>query len=368
MKQTLPEFSSGHLLNSMKRSLRVYSPLFFKRPALIYKIIEGYFKTIVLHKPVLKSIEFSITTLCNSNCEMCFAHYYKNPQKKELSVEDVKRIWMQAKKLGAIGSYLLGGEPTMRKDIFDILEVLEAKKYLVGIVTNSLLLTEEFIKKLRDSGVTFLSFSLDSMDEVENDRLRGHPGHYKKVISSIAIARKYKFRTDISCLLSHSTLPHIEKFITFALKLGVDCIAPSVMIPAGKWKENQPEILNDADWSRINGLIRKYPCLKFDFLQNFSLKQMCPGGIGKIAIGPYGDIMTCNVNPISFGNVREEPLEEIWRRMHRFKFFALERNYCNCVVAADKEYHEDVLKPLSEIQRQPVFFLDHPNNLERFLK
>ena len=173
------------------------------RPALIYKITKGYFNTIVLHKPVLKSIEFSITAQCNSNCEMCFARFYRNAGKRELSVEEVRDVWSQAKKLGAIGSYLLGGEPMMRNDIFEILEVLEAKKYFVGIVTNSLVLTDGFIKKLKYSGVVFLSFSLDSINEKENDRLRGCPGHYRKVISAISLAKKYKFRIDISCLLSN---------------------------------------------------------------------------------------------------------------------------------------------------------------------
>jgi len=345
---------------------KIYLPLLGMRPGLIYKIARGYFNTIVLHKPVLKSIEFSITAQCNSNCEMCFARFYGDPKKRELSVEEVREVWLQAKRLGAIGSYLLGGEPMMRNDIFDILEVLETRKYFVGIVTNSLLLTDKSIKRLKKSGVTFLSFSLDSIDEKENDRLRGCPGHYKKVISAISLAKKYKFRTDISCLLSHSTLPNIEKFIAFALKLSVDYIAPSVMVPMGKWAGNDKEVLNQNDWIYINNLIKEYPCLKFDFLQNLSGSQMCPGGIEKLAIGPYGDVMTCNVNPISFGNVRKESLDTIWRKIQCFKFFKLRRNYKNCVVAADKEYQERILKPISKIQYQPIFYLDHPNNIKHY--
>lgn len=360
------ESKRNNLSNCLKQLLNIYFPLFFKRPGLIYALIRGYFKTIVLHKPVLKSIEFSITTLCNSNCKMCFAHYYRNSNKNELDVEEVRKVWLQAKRLGAIGSYLLGGEPTMRKDLFDILEALEAKRYLVGVVTNSLVLTEGFIKKLKDSGVTFLSFSLDSIDEQENDRLRGCPGHYRKVISAISVAKRYGFRTDISYLLSHSTLPRVEEFIAFALKLGVDYIAPSVMVPVGRWKDNDAEILTPDDWININRLIQKYPCLKFDFLNNFSLRQSCPGGIEKVAIGPYGDIMPCNVNPVSFGNIREELLETIWKRIHRFKYFALGRNYSNCVVAADREYQEEVLRHISETECQPVLFSDHPKDMSHY--
>lgn len=355
-----------HFKNYVIRILKIYLPLLMRRNNILLRVFKGYVDTVIFNKPVLKSIEFSVTTKCNSNCENCFAEYYRSPLKKELSVEEIRGVWSQAKKLGAIGSYLLGGEPTMRSDLFDILEVLEAKKYLVGIVTNSLLLTDKLMFQLKKSGLTFLSLSLDSMYEEENDRLRHCPGHYRKVLSAIKLAKKYNFRMDISCLLSHSTLPKIEEFIDFALKLGIDYIAPSVMIPVGKWVNNDKEILDENDWLRINKLIRKYPCLKFDFLQNLSGRQMCSGGIGKIAIGPYGDVMPCNVNPISFGNVHNEPLEVIWKRIQHFKFFKLGRNYKNCVVAADREYQKEVLCTISEIRNQPVFYLDHPNALERY--
>lgn len=359
-------YQQSGLRKSLKRMQEIYFPLLKERPGLIRKILNGYFNTLVLRKPVLKSIEFSITTKCNSRCKMCFAYNYRDSQKKELNAQEVRNVWLQAKKLGAIGSYLLGGEPTIREDLFEILEALETKKYLVGIVTNSLLLSEEFIKKLKRSGVTFLSFSLDSLNEEANDELRNCPGHYKKVISAIALAKAHKFRTDISCLLSHSTLPKIEEFIDFALRLGVDYIAPSVMVPVGNWANADSEMLTENDWIRINELIKKYHFLKFDFLQNFSLKQACPGGIEKLAIGPYGDVMICNVNPISFGNIREESLDTMWKRVHKFKFFKLGRNYKNCVVAADKEYQNEILKPISAIKQQPVFYLDHPSNINKY--
>jgi len=286
--------------------------------------------------------------------------------KSELSAKEIASVWQQAKKLGAIGSYLLGGEPTLREDLFEILEVLEAKTYLVGIVTNSLLLTDELAHKLKDAGVTFLSLSLDSMKEDENDAIRNYPGHYKKVMEAIKLSKKYGFRTDISYVLSHSSLQVFDEFIEFALKIGVDYVAPSVMLPVGKWADNEKEILDEGDWKRINSLIGRYPCLKFDFLQSFSGRQMCPGGIEKLGIGPYGDVMTCNVNPVSFGNVREESLEILWKRSHEFKFFRLGRNYKNCVVSGDYEYIQNILHPIGHIRKQPVFYEQYPDIFDKY--
>ena len=62
---------------------------------------------------------FLTTLRCNCDCESCF--WKDNSAKNELTLEEIKRIYLEAKEEGFLMSILWGGEPTLRKDIADII-------------------------------------------------------------------------------------------------------------------------------------------------------------------------------------------------------------------------------------------------------
>ena len=63
---------------------------------------------------------FLTTLRCNCNCESCF--WKDNSVKNELTLEEIKRIYLEAKEEGFLISILWGGEPTLRKDIAEIIK------------------------------------------------------------------------------------------------------------------------------------------------------------------------------------------------------------------------------------------------------
>ncbi|MHA1255756.1 MAG: radical SAM/SPASM domain-containing protein [Promethearchaeota archaeon] len=62
---------------------------------------------------------FLTTLKCNCGCEICF--WKNNSVKNELSFDEIKRIYLEAKNAGFLVSILWGGEPTLRKDITEII-------------------------------------------------------------------------------------------------------------------------------------------------------------------------------------------------------------------------------------------------------
>ncbi|MDD2855773.1 MAG: SPASM domain-containing protein, partial [Desulfuromonadaceae bacterium] len=85
----------------------------------------------------------------------------------------------------------------------------------------------------------------------------------------------------------------------------------------------------------------------------------CPAGREKLNISCYGDVTGCGMNYVSFGNVREEPLENIWRRMGNFPDF--KRRSPDCLIGADPDYIERYIKPLAGMT-VPVRIDKHPAN------
>src|SRR3989339_1150712 len=115
-----------------------------RRYKLIPKIVLGYAKTLLLGQSVLRTIELALLTECNSKCIMCYASKMKKEDDKYLSVEEYRNVWKQASRLGAFSVILSGGEPTLRKDLFDIISVMDPKNTIFALVTNSLNLNKSF--------------------------------------------------------------------------------------------------------------------------------------------------------------------------------------------------------------------------------
>ena len=168
---------------------------FFKgRPFMMWRYFLGYFKTRVLKQRVLRSVELAVTYDCNLRCDKCFALKWLNEENKRdyMTVDQIKKMWDEAYKLGAVHVNITGGEPLMRRDIVDVVKALKPKRTLVSIVTTGIFLTEEKARELKKAGLNTFQISLDSSIAVEHDKYRGYKGSYEKVFQAVEIARKTK--------------------------------------------------------------------------------------------------------------------------------------------------------------------------------
>ncbi|HUU42039.1 MAG TPA: radical SAM protein, partial [Desulfatiglandales bacterium] len=172
----------------------------------------------MLKQNVLRTLELTVTPYCNVNCEMCYATKLRNRKRKLLTPRDYRNIWLQAKKLGAFSVVLSGGEPTTRKDLFQIVEALEPRKTTIGIVSNSILLDRNFLIRLKKCGLTVLHLSLNSVDPEENDRERDFPGHFEKVNQVIRDGKDLGFEVCLSTVVSHNELDRMINMVQFAAK------------------------------------------------------------------------------------------------------------------------------------------------------
>jgi len=77
----------------------------------------------------------------------------------------------------------------------------------------------------------------------------------------------------------------------------------------------------------------------------------CFGGFAQFYMTCYGDVNPCDFNPIAFGNVTEEPLETIWRRMVAHPEYASHRHSCRMQSA---RYRAAYIEPITDEERLPV--------------
>ena len=123
-------------------------------------------------------IRLSITDVCNFKCGYCLPNGYqvdKSDKRKFLHLDEIKRLSKVFSKLGVQKIRITGGEPTVRKDFFDIVKILknEAGIKKVVITTNGYHLDDK-AKMLVDSGLNGINISIDSLDRNTFKTITGH--------------------------------------------------------------------------------------------------------------------------------------------------------------------------------------------------
>ena len=305
------------------------------RPKLLSKIASGYFNTLVRGKSVLRVCEFSINWACQSKCEFCYAAKFRKPGQELLSYEEICDTWEQAKKLGAFSAILFGGEPLLHPRFLDIVAAMEPRKHLITFTTNAIALDEPLVKELKRLGVFLINLSLNSMDPAVNDGLRGYSGHFDKAMQAIEMCDKHKMQVYLPVATARPYWKETLEIVDFAMArdLGVTI---NLMSPMGRSEGASEELFDEDFWHDLRTLYNRHPKLRSDYDVNLNPKVCCPAGHEKVHVAPFGDVTGCSMNPVSFGNVRQNSLQEIVTKMRGFKYFA--KREPHCLVAVNKDF------------------------------
>ena len=164
---------------------------------------------------------FLTTLRCNCDCETCL--WKDNSAKNELSLKEIKRIYLEARDAGFFISILWGGEPTIRRDITDIIKFAkhQANFDFVGMVTNGYLIPKR-ISEFGDD-LDLVLMSLDSPVKEEHDKIRKLPGLYNKIMESVDVIKKDypHISLQFSFSISKYNIHRVDEMISLGDKLEV---------------------------------------------------------------------------------------------------------------------------------------------------
>mgnify|MGYP001366705308 FL=1 len=123
-------------------------------------------------------IRMSITDVCNFKCGYCLPNGYqvdKSDNRKFLHLDEIKRLAKCFSELGVCKIRITGGEPTVRKDFFEIIKVLkfDAGIEKVVITTNGYHLDKK-AKLFVKSGLNGVNISIDSLNREIFKSVTGH--------------------------------------------------------------------------------------------------------------------------------------------------------------------------------------------------
>jgi len=186
-----------------------------------------------------KSIVVTAGYRCNSDCNMCVVGS-GSKQNNNASTQEVMNVLSEGRANNINRVEISGGEPTIRKDIFQLVTYAKTIGYKkIGISTNGIALSNnEFCNKLIKAGANIFTISLHASNETINKKITNNPNTFNKILTGIVNVLNHK--NSIVCIvtvvqkLNYKQLPQIGNLVS---KLGVKQWNISNLIPIGMKRE-----------------------------------------------------------------------------------------------------------------------------------
>jgi len=301
----------------------------------------------------------SVTPRCPCRCVHCSADRFVRSDRRELTTEELLSVIEQAIDLGVSNVVFTGGEPLVRDDLPQLIRHVDKTRAHAMIFTSGILLTEKKVAELAEAGLDSMNVSIDADRPEVHDKLRRVPGAFRKAFEGARLAREAGILTGVSTYGCHETVENgaLEHLVQMARDEGFHEITIFDCVPTGKFLSRPDVIMGRKDIKRIRALAQKYNADPHPFGVVAQAEANgydgggCFGGFAQFYMTCYGDVNPCDFNPITFGNVTEEPLETIWRHMVAHPEYTPHRHSCRMQSA---RYRAAYIEPITDEEQLPV--------------
>jgi len=186
---------------------------------------------------------FEITNTCNLNCRHC---YKPNFGGKDLTLEQIRTILMKLAGFGVHYMLLTGGEPLLRKDLFQIIDsAIHYDFEEIIINTNGLLLNDsKVVDEIRDriNVISCLPLSFDGARSETHDWIRGK-GQFDKLMSILETNAVQNLPIDVNVTIGQWNFEDLEHFFVLYERLNANAINFGIFIPLGKGSNMKDQVL-----------------------------------------------------------------------------------------------------------------------------
>lgn len=299
------------------------------------KMVKFIYKRYILGRPIPFAVILSLTYKCQCNCIHCFVSDYDRNE-EDLTTEEIISILNFIDSWGSLKITFFGGEPLLREDLIQLVGHASKKGIRISIDTNGILLDEAMLIELKNARVANINISLDSADEEIHDDLRQKKGCFRSAVNALELCVKHSVPCLISTYASRRAIKEKspENLIRLGKQIGARGVKILFPILSGKWRDCESERLNREEEEYVKNILdRSYVYIE-DALEMINKKWKGCSAIDRniIYISPYGDIQPCAAIPVTFGNIRDEGIDNIVKRMEGHSFFKKFKSCKTCLM------------------------------------
>ncbi len=275
---------------------------------MLKSIIDDAAKKYIPHAAIVE-----LTRICNLSCRHCYAPPDKD--RRELTHEDLCGVIDDLQAMGTLFVTFSGGDPTVNRRYLDIMRHTSDRRMCVQFFSNGLLIDEKAADELAKINVFHVGISLYGASPEVHDDITTRKGSFHKTIRAAKLLRD---RGIYVCF----------KYIAMNRNAGDAFAAAKMADDLGIPIRVDPNITARDDLNRDTLALRSSMEQHTRILQTFQeglLREKeldhergsdlwCVMGKTLISINAYGDVYPCVTLPVSAGNLRERPLQEIWAK------------------------------------------------------
>lgn len=277
---------------------------------------------------------FEVTSNCNLRCLHCHARGGELKE-DELETRNAKKVIEGLANISEFRTLVFtGGEPLVRRDIYELMRYASDLGFSTVIATNATLITCEIARKLKEIRVVGIAASIDFINPAIHDEYRGVRGAFEATLKGISNALKEGLYIQINITISKRNVNQLRELTMLSDRIGAHVILLYQLIPSGRGQELLNDVLDSESFGRLVkelhsiqsrispvtipvGLPEYFAYLTKSMNLNPKIASHffkgCIAGRGMYYIKPNGDVWPCPFIPISAGNLTERPAEEIWR-------------------------------------------------------
>jgi len=294
-----------------------------------------------MNKYVPENCVWEMTLRCNMNCIHCGSRAGKK-RENELSNDECMRVADELIELGCKRISLIGGEIFLYDGWEKIAKHLSDNGILANIITNGYKLGNEEIEKIKYAGLTNICFSLDGMEE-NHDRIRNRKGSFKKVVEGFTKLKEANIPFAIVTTLLDFNFDDLQNIYDFLIENKAGAWQIQLANPMGNMSDNKSLTIKADKIPLLTKFIKEKKEEKkiniyaaddigyYDENEKYlrgkcgeiSYWQGCQAGLTVIGIDSIGNVKGCEslyADEFIEGNVRKEPLKDIWFNENNFSY------------------------------------------------
>jgi AdoMet-dependent heme synthase len=313
------------------------------------------------------SVSWNLTQRCNLECAHCYMSAHAGADtRSELTTDECRRVMDEIAVVNPnVFLILTGGEPLLRRDIWELAGYAAQKRFTTVFGTNGVLLRERQARLMREHGVLGASISLDSTDREKHDGFRRLPGSWEAAVRATRVLADEGLDFSLHMSVTDWNVREVPAMIDLARELDATVLNFFFLVRTGRGRDltdidaaayeqiltylataqgagqGPPSFVRrmlgvtdparagfEDPWStpvgRADGLLIRAKCAPHfrrilwqlnpssPLLRNYA-HGSCPAGKYYCRITPEGDVTPCPYMPVSAGNLRTSGFADLWR-------------------------------------------------------
>ena len=182
-------------------------------------------------------VVWSLTRTCNLKCIHCYTDSEAQKYPDELTTEQCKAVLADLAEFRVPAVLFSGGEPLVRKDVFELATYARSLDLHVVLSTNGTLITREVAERFVQLKFAYIGISLDSAVPEVHDKFRGMDGAFRRTMQGFRHCVDAGQKVGLRLTLTPHTVENLGRIFDFIEAEGINRACFYHLCPAGRGKD-----------------------------------------------------------------------------------------------------------------------------------